>query len=124
MNKMILSVLALTVLTTASVTAQDTKSSNSKGEKKEIVIEEKSSGKNEKMVIVVDGDKVTINGQPADKYKGNKRIIIDDDVYINGDEVHLPRKGRVYMKGFNSNQAMLGVVTDKTDNGVKVKEVV
>ena len=124
MNKTLWSLLALSVFTTASLTAQDTKSSNKKGDKKEIVIEEKSSGKNEKMVIVIDGDNITINGKPADSYKGNKRIIIDDDISINGDEVHIPRKGRMYMRGFeNDNHAMLGVVTDKTDNGVKVKEV-
>jgi serine protease Do len=124
MNKTFWSVLALSVLTTASVTAQDSKSSKTKEEKKEIVIEEKSSGKNEKMVIVIDGDKITINGKPADDYKGNKRIIIDDDISINGDEVHIPRKGRMYMRGFEGgNRAMLGVVTEKADKGVKIKEV-
>ncbi len=77
------------------------------------------------MVIVIDDDNITINGKPADDYKGKKRIMIDDDVFINGDEVHIPRKGRVYMRGFegNSNRAMLGVVTDKSDKGVLVKEV-
>src|SRR5688572_3183358 len=125
MTKFIVSLLALSVLTTTMVAAQDTKSSKQKQERKEIIIEEKSSGKNEKMVIVIDGDNITINGKPADDYKGKKRIIIDDDVFINGDEVHIPRKGRIYMRGFegNSNRAMLGVVTDKSDKGVIVKEV-
>jgi len=125
MNKALWSVLALSVLTTAAVTAQDTKSSNKKEDKKEIVIEEKSTGKTEKMVIVIDGDKITINGKPADSYKGNKHIVIDDDIAINGDEVHIPRKGRIYARGFEgSNRAMLGVVTEKADKGVEVKEVI
>jgi len=125
MNKALWSVLALSVLTTVTVTAQDTKSSNKKEDKKEIVIEEKSTGKTEKMVIVIDGDKITINGKPANSYKGNKHIVIDDDIAINGDEVHIPRKGRIYMRGFEgSNRAVLGVVTEKADKGVKVKEVV
>ncbi len=124
MNKTIWSVVALSVLTSASVTAQDSKGSKNKEEKKEIVIEEKSSGKNEKMVIVIDGDNITINGKPADDYKGNKSIVIDDDISINGDEVHIPRKGRMYMQGFDGgNRAMLGVVTEQADKGVKIKEV-
>jgi serine protease Do len=96
-----------------------------KVEKKEIIIEEKSTGKSEKMVIVIDGDKVTINGKPADDYKGKKHIVIDDDIIINGDRVHLPRKGRVYAYGTGvSNKAMLGVVTGEDTKGAKVNEVI
>ena len=123
MNKTIFSLLALALVAICPTMAQDTKNAKDKSEKKEITIEEKSSGKNEKMVIIVDGDKVTINGKPADEYKGNKHFVIDDDIVINGDEVHIPRNGRMYMRGF-ANRAMLGVVTDKTDKGAVVKEVV
>jgi serine protease Do len=120
MNKTLWSLLAASLLTTLTTTAQESKSSN----KKEIIIEEKSKNKSEKMVIVVDGDKVTINGKPAEQYKGKKRIIIDDDISINGDEVHIPRNGRMYIRGFDDeNRAMLGVITDKDDKGAKVKEV-
>ena len=107
MNKALWSVLALSVLTTVTVIGQDNKSSNKKEDKKEIVIEEKSPGKTEKMVIVIDGDKITINGKPADSYKGNKHIVIDDDIAINGDEVHIPRKGRIYMRGFEGSNRRL-----------------
>ena len=123
MNKTLYSLLAISLLACSIAGAQDTKKEKSTKEKKEIIIEEKSSGKNEKMVIVVDGDKITINGKPADEYKGKKHIIIDDDIIINGDEVHIPRKGRMYMRGFE-NKAMLGVVTDKTEKGAQVKEVI
>ena len=96
-----------------------------KVEKKEIIIEEKSTGKSEKMTIIIDGDKVTINGKPADDYKGKKHIVIDDDIIINGDRVHVPRKGRVYAYGTGvSNKAMLGVVTGEDAKGAKVNEVI
>jgi serine protease Do len=123
MNKTLYSLLALSLLAFSPAGAQDTKKDKTSKDKKEIIIEEKSSGKNEKMVIVVDGDHITINGKPADQYKGNKHIVIDDDIVINGDEVHIPRHGRMYMRGFGS-KAMLGVVTDKTDKGAQVKEVI
>jgi hypothetical protein len=112
MNKTLYSLVALSLLACSLAGAQDTKKNKSTKEKKEIIIEEKSSNKNEKTVIVVDGDKITINGKPADEYKGKKHIVIDDDIVINGDDVHVPRNGRVYMRGFE-NKAMLGVVTDK-----------
>src|SRR6185436_2411230 len=97
---------------------KETKKEISKDSKKEIIIEENSSGKKEKMVIEINGDKITINGKPAEDYKGKKRIVIDDDISINGDEVHIPRNGRMYLRGFDGgNRAMLGVVTDKDDKG-------
>ena len=43
-------------------------------ERKEIIIREKA-GKEEKMTIVVDGDKVTINGKPLAEYDGDNIII-------------------------------------------------
>lgn len=116
--------MAVSTLTAVTAIAQDTKSINKKEDKKEIIIEEKSKNKNEKMVIVIDGDKITINGKPAEDYKGKKRIVIDDDISINGDEVHIPRNGRMYLRGFDGgSRAMLGVVTDKDDKGAKIKEV-
>jgi serine protease Do len=43
-------------------------------ERKEIIIREKD-GKEEKMTIVVDGDKITINGKPLAEYDGDNIII-------------------------------------------------
>lgn len=122
MNKSIHGLLALSLFACTHVKAQDVKSDNKNTDKKEIIIEEKSSGKNEKMVIVVDSDKVTINGKPAGEYKGNKRIVIDDDLVINDDDIHIPRVGNMFLKGM-SNRAMLGVVTEKNEKGALVKEV-
>jgi serine protease Do len=107
--------------------AQSDKKAPEKKDKKEIVIEEKSSGKNEKMVIVIDGDKVTINGKSADDYKGKKHIVIDDDIVINGDMVRVPRKHKLYVHntdGYDNNKAMLGVVTEDDSKGAKVRKVI
>jgi serine protease Do len=43
-------------------------------ERKEIIIREKD-GKEEKMTIVIDGDKITINGKPLAEYDGDNIII-------------------------------------------------
>lgn len=125
MNKALGTALVATLFVTATTTAQETKTSvDKKEEKKQIIIQEKSTnGKSEKMVIEINGDKVTINGKPADDYKGKKRIVIDDDISIDGDEVHIPRDGRMYFRGFGEDRAILGVVTDKDDKGARVKEV-
>lgn len=123
MNKTLCGLLAVSLMACGLVNAQDVKTSKAGSDKKEIVIEERSSGKNEKMVIVVDGDKITINGRPAEEYRGKKRIVIDDDIAINGNEVRIPRAGNIYFHGFE-NRPMLGVVTEKNDKGALVKDVI
>jgi serine protease Do len=117
MKKMLYSMLALSLAACTQVKAQDAAK-----EKKEIIVQEKSSGKNEKLVLVIDGDKVTINGKPAEDYKGKKRIIIDDNIFINGSELHIPRNGELFVNG-DDNKALLGVVTEKAENGALVKDV-
>ena len=121
MKRILFSLVALGM--TAAVYAQSDKK---KTEKKEIIIEENVDGKHDKMVIIVDGEKVTINGKPADEYKGKKRIVIDDDISINGDVVRIPRNGSMRMKTINGSAttAFLGVETDKAEQGVKVTNVI
>jgi serine protease Do len=123
MYKVLPGLLLLSFTACTFAGAQSTDKEKTNKEKKEIIIEEKSSGKNDKMVIVVDGDKVIINGKPSDEYKGDKHIVIDDDILINGDEVHIPRHGNMYLRGFD-NRAMLGVMTEKNDKGALIKEVI
>lgn len=131
MNKIITGFVTATLLTNVTLNAQESKPGTKQQEKdatpiekKEIIIEEKAKGKTEKMVIKIDGNKVTINGVPAEDYKGKKHIVIDNEIVINGDEVHIPRKGSVFFHGFeNSNRAMLGVLTEKDEKGARIKEV-
>ncbi|MEO7310052.1 MAG: PDZ domain-containing protein [Chitinophagaceae bacterium] len=151
MKKQLYSLLAVAMLAGITVHAQDDKKApKAKIEKKEvtintettddgdgkkkIVINKSKNGKEEKMVIVVDGDKVTINGKPAKDYKGQMHMFEDGDFDggFNGDfNMHFSpqamAKGRDMIRSFSrshSNKAMLGVSTDKTDKGAKVTEVV
>ncbi len=111
-------------------------------EKSEEIIIRKKDGKSEKMTIVVDGDKVTINGKPMDDYKDGNVKIITRKRSSGGDErpqvraFAFPHGGAGMnwssddddfdMENFmpsGVNKAMLGVMTSKTDDGVKVTDV-
>src|SRR4051794_686879 len=64
-----------------SAYSQDTREKqpkNNDGKNEEIVIRKKG-GKTEKMTIVVDGDKVTINGKPVDEFKNDDVTILKRD---------------------------------------------
>jgi serine protease Do len=120
MKRITLSLLAIASMLGGSLFAQTT----TKSEKKEITIEKKEDGKKETMVIKIDGNNITINGKPAEDYKGKERIIIDDDIIINGDIVTIPGKGSVTITGNGTQQrTILGVTTEKTDKGAKIESV-
>ena len=72
------SALLLAVFLTGSVTAQDKskqKTTPSKSDDSLQIIITKDKSKNEKMTIVIDGDKITVNGKPAAEFKeGNLTI--------------------------------------------------
>jgi serine protease Do len=92
-----------------------------KPEKKEIVIEKKEGESRDKMVIVIDNGEVTINGKPAREYRGSQRIVIDDDIVINGNSVRIPGK-RNYSLAMLP-KAFLGVSTKKGEKGAEITEV-
>src|SRR6476469_7807709 len=133
-----LSVVALATLLTAPVAihAQDEKDKDKdKSDKKEseqIIITRKSADKG-KVTVEIDGDKVTVNGKPIEDLKG-------DDIIVNRRKV---RDGHSAM-AFNSpegswsynwndddmkmlyedgNTAMLGVVTESEDDGLKITDI-
>jgi len=95
-----------------------------KHKKDESITIHKNGDSKEKLTIVVDGDKITINGKPMSEFKdGSVKIVTDEmnDVF--------PRIAR----GFQSpraitgvrmgNRAMLGVSTEKDDKGARITEV-
>lgn len=140
MKRIYLSLSAATIaallLVPASIHAQQTdkdkdkSEKNDKKERQQIVITTKTDSK-EKIVVEINGDKVTVNGKPVEDLK-------DGDVSVN---VHKLRTGgNLYTYttpngaftynwngnnafSFDDNTAMLGVVTEKTEGGVKVTEV-
>lgn len=132
MKKHFYSLLAGTLISGFAAIAQDSSKTSPevKTEKKEIIIQKKTKdGKGEKMVIVIDGENVTINGKPVKDFKGNFNL---NDKNFEGDfDIHIApemlSKGRMIMRNLKmdqSNKAMLGVSFEKDDKGVKVTEVV
>jgi serine protease Do len=116
-------------------------------ERKEIIIREKA-GKEEKMTIVVDGDKVTINGKPLAEYDGENIIIRKKNFESFAPYVHaypmpraMPRIPRApapplgpeawefsfddeaFAELRGEPRARLGVVSEKDAKGAKLTEV-
>ncbi len=129
MKQIFIPVLALALFTNSASFAQTTAKGDkgekgTKEEKKEITIQKKEGTKNETMKIVIDGDNVTINGKPADQYKGDDKIIIDEDIIINGNRVIIPgQKGTVKITGTGTTRPLLGVTTEKDAKGVKINSI-
>ncbi|MEP6584573.1 MAG: PDZ domain-containing protein [Ginsengibacter sp.] len=116
----------------AIVFAQKEKSP--KKESREIIIRS-DKDVDTKMKIEIDGEKVTVNGKPLSDYKDDDVTIIERDVNRKfglggGDNmIFTPRGPNEDFEFFNDDlensgpRTFMGVVTDKTPDGVKVTEV-
>jgi serine protease Do len=105
-----------------------------KSQKEQDIIIRKKGDKAGKTTIVIDGDNVTINGKPIDEYKSEDLTVLRrSDVERLAPRVRAlttPR-GSFRMDGdafgggaiAGTNKAMLGVMTDKAENGAKVVDV-
>lgn len=98
-------------------------------EVEQIVITKKGT-EAQKLNIVVDGDKITVNGKPINDEKDGeitvqRRKIKDLDVFQ--DDWAGPGERRIIRRQLaippTPNRAMLGVVTQKTDKGAEVTNV-
>lgn len=125
--------IATALLVPAAVSAQkedkDVKDKKDKSKHETIVITKKSDS-NEKVTVVIDGDKVTVNGKPIEDLK-------DGDITVNrhsyGDLNSyraFSRNGQNFWNGndnftvkIDENTAMLGVTSDKDDQGVKITDI-
>jgi serine protease Do len=102
-----------------------------------IIIHKKDSVK-EKITVVIDGDNITVNGKPIDDFTSDDIDIIkqkqdmDDNVtaFGYGDMPALAPGAPQFkvlrddmMRSIKSNQAFLGVMTDKTEEGAKITDV-
>lgn len=134
-----LALVATTQMLAGSVFAQDKKEK----ENKEQIIIRKKGDKNEKTIIVIEGDKVTLNGKPVEK--GDKDVIIqrysgDDDVFMWNQKTIRPPRPDVYrykydrelmnhdklLKEFKhewKSGPLLGVVTEENEKGALIEEV-
>ena len=107
-----------------------------KKEVQQITITRKGD-KDEKVVVEIKGDKITINGKPLDEYKDKGG---DINVKLNNLKdleflARIPAMGN--MRNFDAytgndnfkyfseeaNHAMLGVTTEENENGVKIQDI-
>src|SRR5690242_7817733 len=135
-------ILAGALLIPATTMAQEEKERESKSvkekEKKDAqqIVITRNNNSDEKMVIEVNGDKVTINGKPCAEYcELNKNV----NVHVNklkdlefltttrvpGVSGNWNLNGDQHLGFFNedNNRAMLGVTTDKTDEGTTILSI-
>ena len=134
-KKLLIAALGTFVIA-ASAFAQDSKSKSPKPkiEKTEEVIIKKDGDTKEKMTIVVDGDNVTINGKPVDEFENKHIIIMKKGSDMNAPHVMMRKFKNRDMEdgdeedfdmhsGDMGNKAMLGVMTEKAADGVKINNV-
>lgn len=112
-----------------------TKETKDKKEVEEITIIRKSDDKT-KTVVEINGDKITVNGKPIEDLKDGD-ITVHRGKYktMEGLNYYTSPRARTGVQSFNwngdgfnmyhvdENRAMLGVVTEETDGGVKVTEL-
>ncbi len=133
--------IAAALLTPASLLAQKEekeKSDKDAKEKKEMqqIIITRKGDKDEKVVVEIKGDKVTINGKPLEEYKDK-----DGDISVKLGKLRsmeyltsIPRVSGTWnfnkddntnFRFFNEdgNRAMLGVTTEKVDGGAEINSV-
>lgn len=133
-------VLAAALVSPVALKAQDDKEKDKESknikEKKEVqqIIITRKSEKDEKVVVEINGDKVTINGKSIEEYKNSGGDInvrtnkVKDMEYLtripnvsgtwnfNGD-------GHANLVGIEANRAMLGVTTDNNDKGAVILSI-
>ena len=134
-------IIAVAMLAPVALLAQEEKTEKVdkeikvKKEAQQITITRKGD-KEEKVVVEIKGDKITINGKPLDEYKDKDGDIIvklnnlKDLEFLTG----FPAMGNI--KGFDAysgnnfkyysedaNRAMLGVTSEKNEKGVKIQDI-
>ena len=143
MKHVIMSLAAIVLLASLSVPAfaQDEKEKEKevKEKKKEVeqIVVTRKGNTDEKIVIEIKGDKVTINGKPAEDIKDGDVTVRRNKVrsYQGLNAMTVPGfhgdnnftwdndSQQGFMFDFDENTAMLGVVTEKVDEGVEINEV-
>ena len=132
-------IVAVALFAPVALMAQDEKKDKEEKEVKEkkesqqIIITRKSD-KDEKVVVEIKGDKITINGKPLEEYKDK-----DGDISVRLNKLkdlefltRIPSMSGAWNNNSNdnfnlftenANKAMLGVTTESTDEGAEVNSV-
>jgi len=110
--------------------AQDAVTIAPKASSDDIIIRKKGKT-TEKLTVVVDGDKITVNGKPVDEFKSDNVEVYKDGAYSKSFSFSSPSIAsgdwNMFKNNFGrdikSNKALLGVMTEKTDEGAKITDV-
>jgi serine protease Do len=135
-SKPLLIVLATALMLPVALLAQKEEKDKEKKEKdkeksevQQVIITRKGD-KDEKVIVEVNGDKVTVNGKPIDEYKGDNVIVRRNrsrDSWSSGDGQNSwgfnGNNSFSYFGNSDSNRAMLGVTTEKSDKGVEIQDI-
>lgn len=115
--------LAAALVAPASLLAQ--KDKEEKKETEHIIITRKGDA-NGKMVIEVDGDKITVNGKPVDEKDGDITVQRSKEnhvwAYADGLGAGAWKDNFAFFNG-DDDRAILGVTTQKNDQGAEIKTV-
>ncbi len=130
-SKLTVAVIA-TLLFIPDLNAQDEKDKEKPKDLERIIVTRKGDSK-EKITIVVDGDNITVNGKPISELKEGDITVNKSKIKSGNNLLRMKRPGAMAWgdeggRAMNlytesENRAMLGVVTEKTDNGVKILEI-
>ncbi|NOT51650.1 MAG: PDZ domain-containing protein [Chitinophagaceae bacterium] len=127
--------LGLALFAPVSLLAQKEDKDKEVKEKKDVqqIIITRKNDNGEKIVIEVNGDKVTVNGKPIEEYKDK-----NGDISVHTNKLK-SLEGLAKIPGMNAwsyngndnfgffteddNRAMLGVTTDKVEEGAKIEDI-
>ena len=124
--------VTMALLAPVVVLAQKDEKDKVKKDVQQIIIT-RSGEKDEKVVVEISGDKVTVNGKPIDEFK-DKDVKVRVNRLRDSEAFAYPRSPRggtwnfnedEYVRFFNTdaNRAMLGVTTEKDEKGAKVNDI-
>ena len=133
MKTKFVSLSALLILLATATFAQIAPPPSPAPAKNENIIIHKNGDSKEKTTIVIDGDKVTINGKPAEDYKGSDVTIMNGNRFNHNSLMPpvpiapMPPQGgpKMFMQNFSGfgNDAVLGVMSESTDNGATISSI-
>jgi len=95
---------------------------NDQAKKNEEIIIQKNNDSNDKTVIVIDSNIVTINGEPLQDYKGDVKVIERRFRKNNSEDSFLPNRNFSWNNA-DQNTAFLGVLSEKAEKGALIKDV-
>ncbi|HRE52622.1 MAG TPA: PDZ domain-containing protein [Flavitalea sp.] len=101
------------------------------GEYDEIIIKRKEPGKDAKVVIEIKGNEILVDGKPLEDYQQDALAVLQRNAKRFNLEPYAPSIGGNYGEDNQpfrfffreTNKALLGVSTEKTDQGVKIVSV-